>query len=90
MKTVHKFTHPVAERFALHVPYGAKFLHVDRDTRDPDDLAFWFEVETEQAVIVNRPVVIIGTGHPIPADVRKYLGSVKTGAFIWHIYEALS
>jgi len=87
MRTVYKYTHPVAERFAITVPFNAKFLIVDRDTRQPDDLAFWFEVETAQTVTVNRSIVIVGTGHPIPEEARQYLGSVKIGYFIWHVYE---
>lgn len=87
MRTIHKFTHTVGARFTLCVPVGAKLLNVDRDTRYPDDIGFWFEVDTDQREFTNRPYFVVGTGHPVPDEAVNHLASVKMGYFIWHIYE---
>lgn len=88
MKTVFKYTAPLAERITLLVPHSSKLLHIDTDTRDPDALAFWYEVDTRAGAWENR-FVIVGTGQVIPDDANGHVASVKTGAFIWHIYKVM-
>jgi hypothetical protein len=88
VKTVFKYTSPLQERITLLVPRISKLLHVDTDTRDPDALAFWYEVDTRVNAWENR-FVIVGTGQEIPPDAIEHVASVKTGAFIWHIYRAM-
>lgn len=86
MKTIHKFTHPVATEFEIVVPVCATLLKVGRDTRRPDDLAFWFEINTEEERKAPRRFHIVGTGHAVPACGVTYVDSIQMGSFIWHVY----
>jgi hypothetical protein len=35
---------------------------------------------------VEHPVVIVGTGKPVPSDAATFLGSVVQGPFVWHVF----
>lgn len=89
MKTIHKFTHQLTDIMQLHIPVGGRFLKVGRDTRNTDELAFWFEVDTEQSETTRRSFFLTGTGHPVPKGAKTYLDSVMMTPFIWHIYEGV-
>lgn len=87
MRTIHKFTHPVAETIQLHIPNDAVFLRVGRDTRHTDELAFWFEVDSDQKETIRHTYDLVGTGHPVPKTATRYLDSVMMAPFIWHVYQ---
>lgn len=86
MKTIHKFTHPVSAEFEISVPVCATLLKVGRDTRNPNDLAFWFEVDTEEEHKAPRRFRVVGTGQAIPTCGAIYVDSIQMGSFIWHVY----
>lgn len=66
------------------LPFGAKAIHVDRDTREPGKIAVWFEVDPE-CPHVGYHLFICGTGHDLP-DGAEHIGSVVMPPFIWHVY----
>lgn len=86
MRTIHKFTHAVAEKIEIEVPRGASLVKIDRDTRQPDDLAFWFEVDTAETETKEVRFRVVGTGQELPVSGFIYEDSIKMGYFIWHIY----
>ncbi|MGV1754755.1 DUF7352 domain-containing protein [Agrobacterium sp. CG674] len=86
-RRVLKYTHAVADRFTLDIPHCSKLIHVDRDTRHPDDLAFWFEVDDREFPTTPRPYFVVGTGAFLPNEATNHLASIKMGYFIWHVYE---
>lgn len=68
----------------VRMPFGAKPLHVDLDTRDESKIAVWFECNPD-ADQVGVPLWIVGTGHEIPGT-TQHLGSVVHRPFAWHVY----
>jgi hypothetical protein len=67
----------------IALPAANELRHVDSD---PSGLpSLWFEVNTT-APMVNRTFLVVGTGHDIPTEVR-FVGSLKAGPFMWHVYE---
>lgn len=67
------------------LPFGARPLHVDRDTREgPHRVAVWFECDTD-ADPVGQALWVFGTDHAIPAG-PQYVGTVVMGPFAWHVY----
>lgn len=46
----------------------------------------WAMVDPEN---VKRPrtILIVGTGHDVPQDARRYIGTVQHDLFVWHIFE---
>lgn len=84
---VWKYEIPVADNFALRLPEGARFLHVDVQDGHP---RLWVLVDTEQA-IEDKFFVLAGTGHPIP-EAPEQLAHIGTymlldGALVFHLFE---
>jgi hypothetical protein len=52
-----------------------------------DTPCIWFEVDSEQRS-VDIPVIVVGTGHPIPEGNWKYVGTfqIPTDNLVFHIY----
>lgn len=64
---------------------GAEFLSVQVQTTS---ITMWFKVDPKDMNQVPRKFQIEGTGHVFEDnDNREYLGTVQTGAFVWHIFE---
>lgn len=88
MQTVHKhlldWSPDCSTRLTLQG--FARLIHVDRDTREPDRIAVWFEVNNELRPSEIRTFHIVGTGHPIPPR-TKHVGSVVMPPYVWHVFE---
>jgi hypothetical protein len=89
MKTIWKFEmsqgdmpHPVCQ---LDMPAGAKVVRV---ARQGAAICLWAIVESDNA-LQPRLFATVGTGRPIPLDVR-YLGTWDDGPFVWHLFEPAS
>ncbi len=83
MKTVYKYLVSLREDLWHDIPVGARFVHVDRDTRE-EALAVWAEVDPN-APREKVQFAAHGTGGDVP-DFKTYVGSVKVGAYMWHVY----
>lgn len=88
MRTIHKVIlyagQPCPQVHQL--PFGAKPLHVDRDTRERaiDAVACWFEVE-DTAQMVGHQFWIARTGEDrMPPGL--HIGSVVRETMAWHVY----
>lgn len=82
MRTIWKYKLSWQPIQNIEVPKNAKFLKVDNQF---DYITLWYEVESEEKV-TSIPIWIVGTGHEIPEEATKYLGTALVGDYVWHIY----
>lgn len=93
MRTILKFPFDVR---APHVdmPLGAQIVLVGWQGPDPAQLCIWAEVECadgpslEGVEMVRTQLKVFGTGHEMPYENLKHLGSAIAGPFVWHVYQA--
>lgn len=92
MKTIYKYTLDVRDVTEVAAPYGARFLPyvemVPGAVEFERKVWVWAEIDDAQPPRRHR-LRIHGTGHPIP-DGERYIGTVRDGIFIWHVYEVPS
>lgn len=85
MKTIWKFELDTTDFQRIAMPKGATLLYVavQRDTP-----CIWAEVDPE-AKQFERSFAIYGTGHPMQAINRNYIGSymLHGGALVFHVFE---
>lgn len=92
MKTIYKYSLPVArENVQVTMPMGAKLLHLDYHTKEPDVLCIWAEVDPAVAT-VTRFFQVRGTGHRLGELIEldgRYVGTVliRELGLVWHVYE---
>ncbi len=85
MKTIYKYVLQVKDWQTLSLPGGAAPIHVNTDPQG--QLAVWCWVNPDpNHWVADRVFAVRGTGHPIQ-DGLEYLGTVKDGPFMWHIFE---
>ena len=84
MRKVFKYNVELVDRaFGYMMPKGAKILCVQMQY---GIICIWAEVEETHSP-EERLFRIVGTGHPIPAECTKYVGTVQSHGFVWHVYE---
>lgn len=91
MKTIYKYSIPLAERPLIELPIHATILHIAE--QHPGELYLWALVDTNQMRDTElKQLVLVGTGHEVPDEPIKHLQTCVTlnGAFVWHIFEVLS
>ena len=74
----------------VRVPHGSKILHVGRDPQD--SICIWIEqddidIHTEPLDGVKWDFIVLGTGHILPEEAMKYIGTVLQLPFVWHVYK---
>lgn len=87
MITVHKFPLKIEAWQEIQMPFGAELLHVGLDPKLSP--CVWAKVEDVNS---HAPVFVsvIGTGHMLPFDDAKHIGSFVDGSFVWHAWRVLS
>lgn len=85
MKSVWKFKVPISDVVKVEMPKDAKVLFASVQHGDP---CFWAEVDVN-APTETRFFRIYGTGHRIPDDTGRYLGTfmMHGGDLVFHAYE---
>jgi hypothetical protein len=83
VRTVFKYPLLVTDIQTISTHEGAKALTVGRDPQGT--FCLWAEVDTKKT-LVEAKVFIVGTGREVPANATRYVGSVVTAHFVWHIY----
>lgn len=77
---------------AIPVPGGSRIVHVGPSGYQVvsyvEQPAVWIEREhdPEAAADTVLRLVVVGTGHEVPAD-AAHVGSAWCGPFMWHVYE---
>ena len=85
MKTIWKFE--LQPSCAIEMPAGAELLSV---REQGDAICLWALVERDMPTEV-RHFVSYGTGHPIPDEPLRFLGTAHLqGALVFHVFEVLA
>lgn len=89
MKTIFRYRLPITDTPAIEMPVMAEVLSVGPPRDGSDLLDLWAMVDTNRPTKILYEFRIVGTGHPMPEDVGRFVGSVTThsGAFVWHVFE---
>lgn len=68
------------------IPWGDthSVVHVGLDPEN-DYLAVWVALDTDAPRDRMMRVTVVGTGHQLPDDSR-FLGTVRQGMFMWHVF----
>ena len=84
MKSIWKYPLEVTDEQTISAPSGAKLLHV---ALQGGDLCVWAEV-SPAAIKAPLPIRIYGTGHDLPDDPGKHLGTfmLEGGTLVFHAY----
>jgi len=87
MFTVWKYTLPVDDDQWIEMPADAEILFVASQRNEISFLSLWAKVDPSRPM-VNRRILIRGTGHPLEVDVA-YIGSVivADGDIVWHVFD---
>jgi len=85
MTSIWKFALEIEDEQSISMPEGAEILCV-QEQRGVGCL--WAKVNTENPMI-DKTIVIRGTGHPFVEEAGKYLGTfqIDGGVLIWHVFE---
>ena len=83
VRTIWKYRLPLDDLVRISMPVGAQSLCVQMQG---DVLTLWAMVDEDAPTEIRR-FVVAGTGHPLPAVLGHYLGTVQPGVFVWHVFE---
>lgn len=83
MLRVYKYELEIVQEQRITMPSGARILHMGMQH---SSAMMWAEVHWDNEPEV-RTFYCHGTGHDIPEDGRKWVGTVPMGSFVWHFYE---
>jgi hypothetical protein len=96
MKTVWKFPVPIRDEFETDMPVGAQILVIKETPpaigiNGANDVAQMWALVDPMASREKRRFAVHGTGHDIPNDDRKYLGTfvlpMLAGPLVFHLFE---
>lgn len=85
MKTIHKYPLRPSDSTLLSIPEGAQVLCVQVQHDQP---YIWVLVESDRHP-ESRLFRMVGTGHPMPEEVKEYIGSFQLlgGNLVFHLFE---
>lgn len=70
------------------MPLGAKILTFQVQGEYEPVPTLWAEVDPN-ADRAWTTFWLVGTGFDVPPGVVRYVGTVQTGSFVWHLYEEI-
>lgn len=85
MKTIYKYTLSITDVQTVSLPSGANILHIGAQR---GELCLWAWVDPTASPI-ERTLIIVGTGNPVPALELRYIWTVALGPYVWHIFEEI-
>jgi hypothetical protein len=85
MKTIYKYK--IVPHTELDIPFGSEFLSVQE--QHGESVAWFLVDDTINRVMKRRVFNCYGTGHPVPDDPGKYLGTFQLngGMLVFHLFE---
>ncbi len=89
-QTIWRFEDRLAEHVTLLIPPAAEVLFLRTHRRSPRTIEVWVRLDPEETP-EKRVLVAVGTGHPVPDDAGRFVGSVFFGdgdAFVFHYFES--
>jgi hypothetical protein len=84
MKKIFKYTLYLCPKTEVYMPRGAKVLTVQLQGETIQLWALVDESKDSELRIFN----IYGTGHLMPDNPGKYIGTVQIDSLVWHIFDA--
>lgn len=91
---VLRYQIPVSDRAIVFMAPGAHVLSVAPSRREALQLDLWARVDVlpengDAEALVQRVFCVFGTGHEIPDDIGRFIGTVSMaeGRFIGHVFE---
>jgi hypothetical protein len=87
MKTIYKYK--IFPHSELDLPLGAEFLSVQ--TQHGEAVAWFLVDDTINRKMKRRVFNSYGTGHPVPDNPGRYLGTFQLngGALVFHFFEVI-
>lgn len=82
MRTIYKYDMPDPV-VILELPVGYEILTAQYQG---DVLRLWIMIDTKEKKKELVTIQAFGTGHPIE-NVKKYIGTVQKGVYVWHVFE---
>jgi hypothetical protein len=83
---VFKYPIKIEDEQTVKLPEGAEIIYVGLD---PGGTPCLWAIVNERSVRVNRTIYVAGTGHPLPKEKIRHLGSILQHPFVWHVFEPL-
>ena len=80
---IWKFPLALTDFVSVEMPENAVVLSVDNQD---GVLCLWAMVEPDMPKDV-RHFSIVGTGNPMPAGLKKFIGTVLMPPYVWHVFE---
>jgi hypothetical protein len=89
VKSIWKYPLQVLDRQFVAMPRGAQVLTVQTQRGQPH---IWALADPAEREYVDRCLRIYGTGHEMPADPGRYVGTFQLadGGLIYHVFEPIS
>ena len=85
MKTIWKFPIEIADVQEIMAP-GGSTVSINYVGLDPTGTpCIWCEVEPAKPKSALK-IYVVGTGHPIPEDGGRFVGTFVQPPFVWHVY----
>ena len=87
MSTIWKYAIPVADKFTLDMPKGAKIISLQVQLGAP---CIWAIVDPDLRE-KEREFVVVGTGHELPDYPVEFIGTfqVNNGQLVFHVFEVM-
>jgi len=84
-QAIWKYELAITDYQTVAMPEGAEVLFVEKQQ---GILYLWAKCTTKNPVH-DRGFWIVGTGHPLPYHLGRYIGSVVSSdsPFVWHVFE---
>lgn len=83
MKAIYKYPLGIGEKKSVLMPQDATVLTVQIQAGGP---TLWALVDPN-AKLVKRVFHVIGTGWPKEFLSERYIGTVQSDGFVWHVFE---
>lgn len=84
MQSIYKYKIVLDENQVIRVPQNAKVLSVGLDPSNT--LCLWCQVSRTEMVTKDLFVSVVGTGFDVRDDAGTFIGTVRQGVYMWHVF----
>lgn len=89
MRTIWKFPLNKQGLNIVEIPVGFELISAGLDDKIKMPCV-WAVVDTVmKANTVKVKIFVCGTGHEMPKEQTKYIGTATDGMFFWHVFEVI-
>ena len=90
-QVVYKYPVKFGHKCKVTVPQGSTLLNVSIDPLDYESVNFHYLVQRnliDEYPHRRETFFIVGTGHPVPDDVR-FIKTIQDGIYYWHVFREI-